>query len=119
MSSLNKLIQQLPYPQLVFLVPIALAFLIWTVYIEIKCHYLDVYSGVVIEKQQIPPKKMPDLLISGNQTVFPTWKWEGIDFDSVQIGDSIVKRKYQPYAYYYRKVKGGKYLRRRLTYWIF
>jgi hypothetical protein len=84
---------------------------------EIRLHYFEEWNGVVIEKQQIPPKKMNDLLIKGNSEVFPTWKWEGINFDSVKIGDSIVKCRYESHAYYFKKLSNGNFEKTTLTYW--
>lgn len=102
---------------LLFLTVIAL-FSIYDFCWELKFHYFEDYNGIVIEKQHIPPKEMPELLIKGNKTTFPVWKWEGINFDSVQIGDSIVKRKYESHAYYFKKLKNGKFEKATLTYWV-
>jgi hypothetical protein len=106
-----------PIVQILLLGIFAAALISWTIYGEIDYHYLEAYNGIVIKKLQIPPKKMPDLVIKGTATVFPCWKWEGIDFDSVKVGDSVVKRKYEGYAYYYKKLGNGQYIKTRLEYW--
>ncbi|PWK75419.1 hypothetical protein LX99_03913 [Mucilaginibacter oryzae] len=91
---------------------------VWPIYTEIDLHYLETYNGIVIEKQESPPpKKMPELVIKGAKRTFPCWKWAGIDFDSVKLGDSIVKKKYNSFAYYYKKTSAGKYVKIKLKYW--
>jgi hypothetical protein len=89
----------------------------WIVFTEIDYHYLIAYQGTVIKKQQTPPKKIPYLVIKGSKEAFPVWKWEGINFDSVKIGDSIAKNKFESNAYYYKKTTDNKFIKVRLRYW--
>ena len=89
----------------------------WTVYIEIQLHYFIEFNGRVVQKLQIPPKKMPDLVVQGTDETFPVWKWEGIDFDSVQIGDSIIKKKYESKAYFFKRNSNGTFKKTTLKYW--
>jgi len=89
------------------------------VYSEIKIHYFLEFNGIVVKKERIPPKKMPELVVSGANETFPTWKWQGIDFDEVQIGDSIIKRKFEQKAYWFRRDKNGKFQCKTLNYWRF
>ena len=86
--------------------------------------FVQIYSGHTLHDcigglfvTIIPPKKMPDLLIRGTKNVFPTWKWEGMDFDSVKVGDSILKRKFESNAYYFKKIGKGKFIKIKLRYW--
>lgn len=104
---------------IIFFGIVVVAVISWTVYCEIDFHYLEAYNGVVIEKLQIPPKKMPDLVIKGAKSTFPCDKWEGIDFDSVKVGDSIVKRKHESSAYYFKKLSNGQFSVKKLKYWTF
>jgi hypothetical protein len=97
----------------------AIAIFGFVTYSEIKIHYFLKFNGIVVRKEMIPPKKMPDLVVSGTNETFPTWKWEGIDFDEVQIGDSIVKRKFERKAYWFKKDKNGKFQCMTLNYWTF
>ena len=96
---------------------VGILFAVWDTYVEIDLHYLEPYNGIVLKKLQIPPKKMPDLVIRGAKETFPCWKWEGINFDSVKLGDSIVKKKYDYFAYYYKRTNNGKYIKVKLSYW--
>ncbi|QNK64404.1 hypothetical protein H7F33_07975 [Pedobacter sp. PAMC26386] len=105
------------YWNLIFFAMAVMLLISWTIYSEIKYHYLIPYDGVIIEKKQIPPKNMPDLVVKGTKEIFPTWKWEGIDFDSVKLGDSISKKKYELNAYYFRKLNDGRYIKIKLKYW--
>jgi len=89
----------------------------WLVYTEIHIHYFLEFNGPVIQKEKIPPKNMPDLVVRGSIKTFPTWKWNNIDFDSVQIGDSIVKRKYESKAFWFKRNSDGTYDQIELTYW--
>jgi hypothetical protein len=104
---------------IIFFSVAVVALISWTIYSEIDFHYLQAYDGVILEKLQIPPKKMPDLVIKGAKTTFPCEKWKGLYFDSVKVGDSIVKRKHESYAYYYKKLGNGKYAVKKLEYWTF
>ncbi|RZK23148.1 MAG: hypothetical protein EOO43_08815 [Flavobacterium sp.] len=95
-----------------------LSIVFYIAYFEVKFHYLEAYNGVVTKKLHIPPKNMPDLVISGTDEVFPCWKWKGIDFGTVGLGDSIIKRKYESKAYYYKKLGNGKFSVDTLEYWL-
>ncbi|RZK12311.1 MAG: hypothetical protein EOO43_18745 [Flavobacterium sp.] len=106
-----------PLWNIILAVVFALSFIVWIAYYEVKFHYLEEYNGVVTKKLQIPPKNMPELVIKGADEIFPCGKWSDIDFNSVKIGDSIVKRKYESNAYYYKKLGNGKYSVTKLEYW--
>ena len=60
---------------------------------------------------------MPELVLEGVKERFRIWKWEGIEYDSVKIGDSIVKRKNESDAYWYKRKDNGSFQIIRLKYW--
>ncbi|MBC8986549.1 hypothetical protein H9X96_12235 [Pedobacter sp. N36a] len=105
------------YWKLIFFGIAVILVISWTIYCEIKYHYLISYDGVIIERQQIPPKNMPDLVVKGTKEIFPLWKWKGIDFDSVKLGDSISKKKYELNSHYFKKLDDGRYIKIKLKYW--
>jgi hypothetical protein len=94
----------------------AIAMVGWVIYCEINIHYLIEFNGKVVQKQKIPPKELPELIVRGSDNNFLIWKWKGINFDSVQIDDSIVKKRGESHAYWYRKNPDGTYNKNELTY---
>jgi len=85
--------------------------------IEGQQHYSIEQIGKVVGKERIPPKRMPELILEGVKEKFLIWKWEGIEYDSVKIGDSIVKRKNESDAYWYIRKDNGTFQMKRLRYW--
>ncbi|MNL70385.1 hypothetical protein D3C87_1953800 [compost metagenome] len=91
----------------------------YVIFTEIRIHYFLEFNGSVVGKERQLPKKLPEILVAGTDESFHARKWEGINFDAVQVGDSIVKRKYEPGASWYRKKQNGTFELVKLRYWIF
>ncbi len=89
----------------------------WIIYSEIRIKYFLKFNGLVIGKKEVAPKKLPELIVAGNTETFPLWKWKGIDYDSVRIGDSIVKTTSAPKAYYYKRDANKSFTKITLEYW--
>lgn len=89
----------------------------WVIYCEINISCFSEYNGRIVGKHKIRPKELPNLVVNGSARDFPLWKWGGIEYDSVQIGDSIVKKKYETEVLYLKKIDDKIFKTIRLKYW--
>ena len=78
--------------------------IIWAFAANIYTCYFQEFNGKVIKKYKELPKETELLILSENKEPFPLYYWDRSLYDSIKIGDSILKRKYDPKVYYYKRV---------------
>lgn len=89
--------------------------ILWIIAADFYTYYYQEFNGRVTGKQKIQPKEAEELLINETNDAFPLWKWDRSIYEEVNVGDSIVKRRYESRVHYYKRINDSTFIEKILN----